>query len=123
MDREINVTTTYLGILLDKVEACAELNEDLISRARSELSEIRRPPKTVEVLGCTPPDYIVGACEQVGLDRPKDVRWVEIGRCSCGEYLPDMRQCEFTATSGQSWQYLIGQCSKCGTIYWKQVIS
>lgn len=97
----------------------------------------------------SPPYSIVQACRMVGLQCPEDVRWYRLSRyvggqydngeivridkwktllgltrspsarCSCGERLPDLERCTFTYLSGKEAIYMVGQCSRCHTIFWE----
>jgi hypothetical protein len=93
---------------------------------------------------------VVRACRRVGIDNPEDVRWCRmshflregaswmglfhpftwkklLGRdegeekgCSCGERLPALERVTFTFTTGREETYLMGQCTRCGTVFWEE---
>ncbi len=95
-----------------------------------------------------PPYPIVEACETIGIHTPLDVRWCRISRspsasgqppglfgrlvrklfhagpsslgstCFCRGPLPETECYRFTCTAEESVCYRIGQCSRCGTIFW-----
>jgi len=99
---------------------------------------------------CDAPSYpVVHACETLGFQTPLDVGWVRVsplplsgeptedaGRspwkwlfgnrqqqdncCHCGERLPTLERYTFQFLAGNSAHYLLGQCRRCGTIFWKQ---
>jgi hypothetical protein len=100
-------------------------------------------------LDCDAPAYsVVHACKTVGVERPEDVRWCHwtrrgvrrtagwfhVGnwrslfrrpspddtRCSCGETLPCLEECLFSCVSGEAVTYLLGQCRRCGTVFWQE---
>jgi hypothetical protein len=94
---------------------------------------------------------VVAACDQLGFQFPLDVRWCRLshfidshassfhlfssdswkrlfgGRppqeptCACGMPLPAMTQYTFTYLSMDQVEYLMGQCSRCRTIFWEEV--
>jgi hypothetical protein len=102
----------------------------------------------VEVDCDAPPHQIVKACEKVGFVTPLDVRWRRAGpfleqqlgksagfgfhglltlfgqtphpeaRCSCGQPLPLMEGCTFVLPAKEKLRYLLGQCTRCWTMYW-----
>jgi hypothetical protein len=93
---------------------------------------------------------IVHACQNVGIRTPEDVRWCRMshflarsegwkglfqflnweslmGRvqngemhCSCGAGLPILETVTFTFTSGRDESLLLGQCARCGTVFWEE---
>jgi hypothetical protein len=98
----------------------------------------------VEIECDAPPYGVVQACAYLGLQRPLDVRWrparelspsgglgrrlwkALLGRgrgqrpvCTCGQSLPPLRRYEFTLRWGTAVEYLLGQCPRCGTMFWK----
>lgn len=80
-----------------------------------------------------PPYLIVKACAdvRVGLVRPEDVRWVSQAAhmektklwytCSCGQPVPKLERIRFFRSDNTQKDYLLGQCVKCWTIYWKGI--
>ncbi len=98
-----------------------------------------------------PPYGVVRACEGCGLRAPLDVRWRRLshilageeqpkvplgvrfwrwllGRtgqpaktCTCGQPLPDLKKYGFTFLSKKVGDYLLGQCCRCGTVFWDEV--
>ena len=98
----------------------------------------------------SPPYSIVQACRMVGVQKPEDVPWYRYSRyvigqydqgeivridkwksllglnrppgtrCTCGHKLPDLERCTFTYLSGKEAVYLVGQCSRCFTIFWDE---
>jgi hypothetical protein len=104
----------------------------------------------IEILCDSPPYRIVRACSQLGFVRPEDARWCRLSqllvdrpgwrelcrifpwdvllvtrslqdsRCSCGKRLPRLRRCLFSASAGQSFTYLLGQCARCRSIFWEE---
>jgi hypothetical protein len=97
-----------------------------------------------------PPYSVVKACKGLGFQLPLDVRWCrmsyvlrdqgEVGgavgfhplrwlfgsgqpprtSCSCGQPLPLIERYAFTVASKKEAHYLLGQCSRCRTIYWEE---
>ena len=93
---------------------------------------------------------IVQACRSLGFHSPEDVRWCQIDKvspqpkprhrwlswsflrgligrpgpqaagCQCRQELPRCDQYTFTLRSGEKKHLLLGQCSRCRTIYWKE---
>jgi hypothetical protein len=104
----------------------------------------------LEILCDSPPYPIVQACSLLGFVRPEDVRWSRLSQylvdragwrevcrvfpwdvlpvnrflkdspCSCGEVMPRMQRCLFSASTGQSFTYLLGQCRRCKSIFWEE---
>ncbi len=97
-----------------------------------------------------PPYAIVRACRKLGMSQPEDVRWCRKGRhsrrhhgwiqlltnpiwgrllggeteapvCLCGKQLPLLESYCFTFQTGEQVEYEMGQCPRCGTIYWDKV--
>ncbi len=87
-----------------------------------------------------PPYCFVKTCGKLGFQSPLDVRWRRAhekgdsfhpfwwlfggGRkakttCTCGESLPALSHCFSTAESPKESHYLLGQCHRCRTMYWK----
>jgi hypothetical protein len=105
-----------------------------------------------EVCCDAPPYGIVRACEGCGLRAPLDVRWCRLrhvlareeqpnaplgvqvwrwllGRkrrkpqaCTCGEPLPDLKKYGFSMRSKKVGDYLLGQCRRCGTMFWDEIL-
>jgi hypothetical protein len=96
---------------------------------------------------CDAPPYpVVKACQKLGFHSPLDVRWCRMShvltshgagsgtlgwlfgmshspdktRCACGQPLPGLERYQFAFASGRTATYLLGQCSRCRTIYWEQ---
>jgi hypothetical protein len=44
----------------------------------------------------------------------------EGGACPCGQRLPVLERCTFQFASGKAASYLIGQCSRCRTVFWEE---
>jgi hypothetical protein len=40
--------------------------------------------------------------------------------CNCGEKLPVLERVTFTFSTGREEAYLLGQCPRCGTVYWEE---
>jgi hypothetical protein len=104
-----------------------------------------------EIVCDAPPYRIVRGCAELGFEQPLDVRWLRLDRvlgsrdsatsflttqawteaigftrqgerrCSCGQPLPALDRCTFILRSGTQFDYLVGQCSRCKTVYWQQV--
>ena len=104
----------------------------------------------LEVVCDAPPYCIVRACHLIGLRKPEDVRWLRMsgfikertgdesgsvsflqkllwtsGRvkdtaCTCGERLPALEKYVFTLLHHGDLYYLLGQCSRCSTIFWEE---
>ncbi|MBV9125856.1 MAG: hypothetical protein JO112_21100 [Planctomycetes bacterium] len=104
----------------------------------------------LEVTCDAPPYPIVRACCKLGIQTPEDVRWSRMGQflnehagwpktlsmdswrllleinppgvptCSCGQKLPLLEKCTFTFLSGNEVSYLMGQCSRCRTVFWEE---
>jgi len=99
---------------------------------------------------CDAPAYsVVRACRCLGISAPEDVRWCQLshflsqpdaatglfhflgwenilGRvpgertCSCGERLPVLERVAFTFSTGREETYMLGQCRRCGTVFWEE---
>lgn len=80
-----------------------------------------------------PPYYIVQACKlpSIGFERPEDVRWLRVAyihfgmtavRCPCLALGPLVALCEvcFTLKDQPDVHYLMGQCPRCKTMYWRE---
>jgi hypothetical protein len=95
-----------------------------------------------------PPYAVVEGCQLIGLSRPEDVRWCRVdhigteqghwGRrfldrigkpfknhgpvremtCRCGESFVALMKYMFLFDTGHKECYRIGQCDRCGSIYW-----
>jgi hypothetical protein len=95
----------------------------------------------IEVTCDSPPYFIVQACLRIGMTSPADVRWCRVESqatppggwrkllaisnwstaptiCHCGRPLPQLEAYTFTLVTGKEISYLLGQCSRCHTIYW-----
>jgi len=44
----------------------------------------------------------------------------KIRNCSCGRGLPALERYTFTFRNGSEASYLLGQCSRCRTIFWEE---
>lgn len=105
----------------------------------------------IEVSCDAPPYHIVQACSRIGFQEPEDVRWCRVGHqgdsvagwrqliqfapwnallgahgqvqktCSCGQHLPRLETYTFTLITGKELSYLLGQCSRCHTVFWDDV--
>ena len=40
--------------------------------------------------------------------------------CFCGGKLPTLERCIFNFKSGSEASYLLGQCSRCRTVFWEK---
>lgn len=102
----------------------------------------------VEIECDAPPYAVVQACGCLGFRRPLDVRWRHarelttcrppgarglgrrlwsalLGRgrgpaCGCGQALGPLGRFEFTLRWGTEVEYLLGQCPRCATMFWKE---
>ena len=104
----------------------------------------------LEIVCEAPPYYIVQACWQIGLERPEDVRWLEVTHvlaedghhptgdagirwnelldapaakhlvCSCGRRYPYLMRYRFTFNDRATAHYSFGQCARCHTVYWHE---
>lgn len=104
----------------------------------------------IEIRCDAPPYAIVRACGEVGIQSPEDVAWhrlpnylsaqkplpslfqvetwrIFLGmdadgqpRCRCGEPLPALERYTFLLSNGNQFHYLLGQCSRCRSVYWDQ---
>jgi hypothetical protein len=94
----------------------------------------------IEMTCDSPPYFIVQACTRIGLQSPADVRWSRAKNwpetqggwrlllalpggtptqsCHCGQKMPHLEAYTFTLVTGKEISYLLGQCSRCHTIYW-----
>ena len=98
----------------------------------------------------SPAYAVVRACRSVGIRDPEDVRWCHtahflgqpaVGRgkmgllnflawetllgrteaaCNCRTPLPVLERFTFTFSSGREETYLLGQCPRCGTVFWQE---
>jgi hypothetical protein len=99
-----------------------------------------------------PPYSVARAYEARGLRAALDVRWCRLshlltgeqrrqgnvgvrvwqwlrgrkGRkprtCTCGQPLPDLKRYGFTLRSKKVGDYLLGQCCRCGTVFWDETL-
>jgi hypothetical protein len=99
---------------------------------------------------CDAPSYtVVRACQRLGFESPEDVRWFRLSHfladqnergtvfslpwkllfgkpetkkkcCTCGQGLPLMEKFTFTFLSDKRVDYLLGQCTRCHTIFWDE---
>ena len=94
-----------------------------------------------------PPFPVVGACQKVGFRSPLDVRWYRLSHflaarssrpstppgaevfdtrptrrktCTCGEPLPRLEKYAITFVFEKVADYLLGQCRRCGTMFWEE---
>jgi hypothetical protein len=104
----------------------------------------------IEITCNAPSYKIVQACRRIGFTSPEDVRWcrlsefahptpgwkslfqaetwkrllaghgVEGKTCSCGANLPILDRVTFTFTTGLEATYMLGQCSRCQTVFWEE---
>jgi hypothetical protein len=101
----------------------------------------------LEILGEAPPFPLVRACQRLGFRSPLEVRWWRVshslagrghtpvtnsgpevsatGRpdrtgCTCGEPIPGLDQYAITFAFEKVADYLLGQCCRCGTIFWEE---
>lgn len=97
----------------------------------------------VEIECDAPAYWVVQGCREAGLRSPEDVRWCHLsrrkepfldrvwnwlygatpgeGNCSCGAALPPWRYVLFTRGTGKRLAYCLGQCRRCGTVYWEDL--
>jgi hypothetical protein len=98
---------------------------------------------------CDAPAYaVVRASRNVGIRDPEDVRWCQTSRfvnegtervkaglfhflawesllgrsqtaCSCRAPLPLRERYTFTFSTGREETYVLGQCPRCGTVFWE----
>jgi len=103
----------------------------------------------IEICCDAPPYQVVQACRHLCIRSPEDVRWLRMSEfrtrqdrrqqgpsllfwkmfwkkgdraartCTCGEPLPELRRVVVTFSTGQA-SYLLGQCSRCRTIFWDE---
>jgi hypothetical protein len=106
------------------------------------------PLEPIEICCDAPPYPVVQACRLFDIQSPEDVRWLRMrafrrarnGRhqgfswpfwklfwkrgqhssqtCTCGQPLPLLRWVVFSFNTGEQASYLLGQCSRCHTIFW-----
>jgi len=106
--------------------------------------------ETIELECDAPQYSIVQACRALGFRSPEDVRWCQVpsalagpkpphrwfswgflksllGRreprpasCRCGQPLPHLDSYTFFLDSGAKQLLLLGQCSRCRTIFWRE---
>ena len=104
----------------------------------------------IEVTCDAPSYPVVRACRRVGIRAPEDVRWWRMSHflsqaagwkglfhaatwknllrrpqpdertCTCGAKLPTAERVTFTFTTGREESYLLGQCARCGTVFWEE---
>ncbi|HXG08423.1 MAG TPA: hypothetical protein VNK04_01410 [Gemmataceae bacterium] len=109
-----------------------------------------KPLGPIEICCDAPPYNIVRACSQLGFRTPEDVRWFRMSHflsestswrellkhqpwkvflgmyhledrtCSCGQSLPRLERYTFMLITGKELSYLLGQCSRCRTIFWEE---
>lgn len=104
----------------------------------------------IDITCDAPPYLVVQACESLGFRSPLDVGWWRLSHfltehrhrqsilglapwkwffrqslskedtCSCGESLPTLEAYSFIFVSHTVAEYQLGQCRKCGTIFWEK---
>jgi len=104
----------------------------------------------IEITCDAPPYLVVQACASLGFNAPLDVGWWRLSQflaesgdrggllelapwkwfsfrdqsrekhCACGGPLPVMEGYSFTFVSHKVADYWLGQCPRCGTIFWEQ---
>jgi hypothetical protein len=103
----------------------------------------------LEICCDAPPYPIVQGCLHAGIQSPEDVRWLRMREfrkqqnsssphfslwkvlwgsgsalqrttSTCGEELPPLRLVVFTFNTGDQSPYLLGQCSRCRTVFWDE---
>jgi hypothetical protein len=97
-----------------------------------------------------PPDPVVQKCERLGFESPLDVRWCRLSHflnengeprgalglppwkwffarsrrkertCTCGRTLPVLAEYTFPFAWGEIGTYFLGQCHRCGTMFWEE---
>ena len=94
-----------------------------------------------------PPFPVVGACQRLGFRSPLDVRWLRLSHflaerhsrpntrrgaevydtrptrrqpCTCGEPLPRLEKYAITFVLEKVADYRLGQCRRCGTMFWEE---
>jgi hypothetical protein len=102
----------------------------------------------IEIVCDAPPSPVVEGCYLIGIQDPEDVRWLRFehymneryGRrglfslsrwvkwfrageperptCTCGSRLPELEKFAFQFSLEEQETYLIGQCSRCRTVFW-----
>jgi hypothetical protein len=105
----------------------------------------------IDVYCDAPAYPVVRACRRIGILAPEDVRWCRITHflsrsegwkglfhpgtwrkllgqgpdqeksCSCGAKLPALERVTFTFTTGREETYQLGQCIRCGTVFWEEI--
>jgi hypothetical protein len=106
--------------------------------------------ESVDIDCDAPPYPIVRACRTLGFHAPEDVRWCHSApvfkptvpsdsgfhlhgwkaffarpepkgpTCCCGQELPQLDSYTFTMLSGKEVRFLLGQCSRCSSMHWKE---
>ncbi len=104
----------------------------------------------IEITCDAPPYLVVQACESLGFRTPLDVGWWRMSHflteyrerrgvlglvpwkwfsrpsapreksCLCGEPLPILEAYSFIFISHTIAEYQLGQCQRCGTIFWEK---
>jgi len=104
----------------------------------------------IDVSCDSPAYPVVRACRRIGILAPEDVRWCRISHflsqtegwmglfhpvtwrkllgqmpgdqkaCTCGAKLPEFERVTFTFTTGREESYHLGQCPRCGTVFWDE---
>lgn len=97
------------------------------SKSEEERVVSRNPLGPIDSHCDAPPYSIVAACQQFGFQSPLDVRWCRMprvldwraeGTCTCGQALPQLKECPFVFLSGEKADFLFKQCSRCRTMFW-----
>ncbi len=71
-----------------------------------------------------PPYTVAAACEGLGFVRPLDVPWWHLEQwpavlgCHGAHLIPG--RYTFTLASGAELSYWLGQCPRCGAVYWTE---
>lgn len=102
---------------------------------------------TIDIDCDAPPYTVVQASRALDLRTPEDVRWCHTRNapriapkqrlgwfwkalfqkpeptpavCCCGRELPELNERAFTLAPGETVHFLLGQCRRCCTIFWKE---
>jgi hypothetical protein len=104
----------------------------------------------IEICCDAPPYQVVRACRHICIQSPEDVHWLRMSAfrtrqdrrqqglsllfwqmfwkrgkraartCTCGEPLPQLRLVVVTFNTGDKASYVLGQCSRCRTVFWDE---
>jgi hypothetical protein len=80
----------------------------------------------LDVRWCRLSHFRAGERQREGTFGVRVWRWLlgrrrrQLQSCTCGQPLPDLREYCFSCHAEKVGDYLLGQCSRCGTVFWDE---